>query len=164
MYVHLLYEVAATGTGVCRHSVYSSDCTVQRHYWFCHPLCSNEEQCLVYCKKKKKKVGMQACKHAHVRGTQVWFVLAIREKDGTSFFSLGSPSRDPTMKAAQDHSKTRPRCTRTFKGPLLRHNTCIFTQVHLKNCNSLGGEGSRYLGCVVGSSGLSGLSGFLHLH
>lgn len=69
MYVHSLYEVAATGTTVCVDTA----CTVQTALYnitavFCHPLRSNEEQGLVDCKKKKKKsLHAKARKHAHVR-------------------------------------------------------------------------------------------------
>lgn len=41
------------------------------------------------------------------------------------------------------------RCTRTFKGPLPPLNTGILTRVGPGNCDCLGGDGSRYLGCVV---------------
>lgn len=67
MYVHSLYEVAATGTTVCVDTA----CTVQTALYnitavFCHPLRSNEEQRLGDC-KKKKSLHAKARKHTHVR-------------------------------------------------------------------------------------------------
>lgn len=69
MYVHSLYEVAATGTTVCVDTA----CTVQTALYnitavFCHPLRSNEEQRLVDCKKKKKKKF--ACQGAQTRARE----------------------------------------------------------------------------------------------
>lgn len=83
---------------------------------------------------------MQARKHAHVRGTRVWFILTIREKDSTSFFSLGS-HYDPTMRAAQNQ-RANQRATAVTQ-------PWHFTRVHPGNCNRRGGEVGRYLGCVV---------------
>lgn len=59
MYVHSLYEVAATGTArTVQTALYSVTAAL------CHPLCSNEEQRLVDCKEEEKKsehAGAQTC-------------------------------------------------------------------------------------------------------